>query len=51
MSSVTNSSTHCFSSSSSSLSSPTSGIYNSINYPTPAVMNGGSPYLLSGRTW
>ncbi|XP_045175011.1 thyroid transcription factor 1-like [Mercenaria mercenaria] len=50
MSSV-NSSTHCFSSSSSSLSSPSSGIYNSINYPTPAVMNGASPYLLSGRTW
>lgn len=45
-----NSSTHCFSSSP-SLSSASSGIYNSINYPTPPVMNGGSPYLLSGRTW
>lgn len=45
-----NSSTHCFSSSS-SLSSPSSGIHNSINYPTPPAMNGGSPYLISGRTW
>ncbi|WAR18424.1 TITF1-like protein [Mya arenaria] len=43
--------THCYSSSTSSLSSPSSGLHNSINYPTPPSMNGGSPYLLSGRTW
>lgn len=47
MSSV-NTTTHCFSPSSSALSS--SGIHNSLSYPTPP-MNGGSPYLLSGRTW
>lgn len=45
------SSTHCFSSTGSSLSSPSSGIHNGINYHTPPSMNGGSPYLLNGRTW
>ncbi|XP_052269425.1 thyroid transcription factor 1-like [Dreissena polymorpha] len=43
--------THCFSSSSSSsLSSSTTGLQNPLSYPPPS-MNGGSPYLLSGRTW
>ena len=49
-SSMTISPTHCFSSSS-SLSSSAAGLHNSINYPTPPSMNGGSPYLLNGRTW
>ena len=44
------SSTHCYSSST-TLSSPTSGLHNSLNYATPPSMNGGSPYLLNGRTW
>lgn len=44
------SSTHCYSSST-TLSSPSSGLHNSLNYPTPPSMNGGSPYLLNGRTW
>jgi len=44
-------STHCYSSSTPSISPPTTGLHNSISYPTPPGMNGGSPYLLSGRTW
>lgn len=45
-----NSSTHCYSSST-TLSSPTSGLHNSLSYTTPPSMNGGSAYLLNGRTW
>lgn len=44
------SSTHCYSSST-TLSSPTSGLHNGLSYTTPPSMNGGSPYLLNGRTW
>ena len=43
------SSTHAFSSQV-SLSSHQSGMHSGINYPTSA-MNGGSSYLLNGRTW
>ena len=49
MTSSVPSSTHVFSSQV-SLSSHQSGMHSSINYPTSA-MNGGSSYLINGRTW